>query len=315
MKTLARLEKVDLRDYWEDEAKDFTPWLSEENNIALLGSTIGMELEVIGREENVGSFRADILCRDLRTNAHVVIENQLEQTDHKHLGQVITYCAGLSAAAFIWIAPSFQEEHRAAVDWLNSITDEKFNFFAIEVELFRIGDSDAAPNFKIVAKPNGWSKNVRRQVDEEEMTATKSRQLDYWTAFKDFVAGKPKSPIHVQKPAPQHWTNFAIGRSDFHLSASLNSIQKTISVQFWIEGNNAKKYYDQIYNAAYEQSLKELSEEVEWLRLDDKKSSCVNLAISSDFMDQHDWPNQFQWIYDNVIKFKDFFGPYVKTVK
>ena len=315
MKTLARLEKVDLRDYWQDEAKDFTPWLSEEDNISLLSSTIGMQLEVVGREETVGSFRADILCRDLKSNAHVVIENQLEQTDHKHLGQVITYCAGLDAAAFIWIAPSFQEEHRAAVDWLNSITNEKFNFFAIEVELFRIGDSEAAPNFKIVAKPNDWSKNVRRQVNEDEMTATKSRQLDYWTAFKEFVSSKPKSPIHVQKPAPQHWTNFAIGRSDFHLSASVNSIQKTISVQLWIEGSNAKAYYDQIYKEAYESSLTKLSEEIEWLRLDGKKSCCVNLALDCDCMDQSDWPNQFQWIYDNVIKFKDFFSPIVKAVK
>lgn len=315
MKTLARLEKVDLRDYWQDEAKDFTPWLSEEENISLLSSTIGMQLEVVGREETVGSFRADILCRDLKSNAHVVIENQLEQTDHKHLGQVITYCAGLDAAAFIWIAPSFQEEHRAAVDWLNSITNEKFNFFAIEVELFRIGDSEAAPNFKIVAKPNDWSKNVRRQVNEDEMTATKSRQLDYWTAFKEFVSAKPKSPIHVQKPAPQHWTNFAIGRSDFHLSASVNSIQKTISVQLWIEGLNAKAYYDQMYKEAYESSLTKLSEEIEWLRLDGKKSCCVNLALACDCMDQSDWPNQFQWIYDNVIRFKVFFSPIVKAVK
>lgn len=315
MKTLARLERVELRDYWKDEARDFTPWLSQEDNITLLSSTIGMDLEVVGTEEKVGSFSADILCRDRRTGAHVVIENQLEQIDHKHLGQVITYCAGLEAAAFIWIAPNFQEEHRAAVDWLNGITSEKFNFFAIEVELFRIGNSEAAPNFKVVAKPNGWSKNVRRQVNEDEMTITKSKQLDYWTAFRDFVAGKPKSPIHVQKPAPQNWTNFAIGRSDFHLSASLNSIQKTISVQFWIEGNNAKPYYDQIHKIAYEQSLTALSEDVEWLRLDDKKSSCVNLAFNCDFMDQRDWPNQFQWLYDNVIKFKDFFSPIVKSVK
>ena len=314
MKKLARLERVELRDYWSDEARDFTPWLSQDDNIALLSSTIGMDLEVVGTEEKVGSFSADILCRDLRTNALVVIENQLENTDHSHLGQVITYCAGLDAASFIWISPNFREEHRAAVDWLNSITDEKFNFFAIEVELFRIGDSEAAPNFKLAAKPNGWSKNVRRQVNEEEMTVTKSRQLEYWTAFKDFVVNIPKSPIHVQKPAPQHWTNFAIGRSDFHLSASLNSIQKTISVQLWLEGDNAKVHYDQLYSEAYEKSLTEISEDIEWLRLDEKKSSCVNLATSSDIMDQKDWQNQFQWIYDNVIKFKNFFSPIVRRI-
>ena len=86
---LARLEKVELRNQWKDEAKDFTPWLAEVENIELLGEAIGMELEVIAKEEKVGSFSADILCKDIVTNRNVVIENQLEQTDHSHLGQVI----------------------------------------------------------------------------------------------------------------------------------------------------------------------------------------------------------------------------------
>lgn len=137
---LARLEKVELRNQWKDEAKDFTPWLAEVENIELLGEAIGMELEVIAKEEKVGSFSADILCKDIVTNRNVVIENQLEQTDHSHLGQVITYCAGLQASTFIWIASQIREEHRAAVDWLNAITDESYNFFAIEVQLFKIGD-------------------------------------------------------------------------------------------------------------------------------------------------------------------------------
>ena len=140
MSKLARLEKVDLRDQWKDEAKDFTPWLAEPENIEILSEAIGMDLEVIGKEEKVGSFSADILCKDINTNRNVVIENQLEQTDHTHLGQVITYCAGLEASTFIWISSQVREEHRAAVDWLNAITSDDYHFFAIEVQLFRIGD-------------------------------------------------------------------------------------------------------------------------------------------------------------------------------
>ena len=127
MSKLARLEKVDLRDQWKDEAKDFTPWLAEPDNIEILSEAIGMDLEVIGKEEKVGSFSADILCKDINTNRNVVIENQLEQTDHTHLGQVITYCAGLEASTFIWISSQVREEHRAAVDWLNAITSDDYH--------------------------------------------------------------------------------------------------------------------------------------------------------------------------------------------
>ena len=150
---LSKLEEVDLKYYWKHEERDFTPWLSEEENIALLGETIGMDLEVIGKEESVGSYRADILCKDSSNGHFVVIENQLEQTDHKHLGQIATYAAGLNASSCIWIAKSFTEEHRAAIDWLNSISDDDHNFFAIEIKLYRIGESPLAPTFNVVANP------------------------------------------------------------------------------------------------------------------------------------------------------------------
>lgn len=315
MKALSRLQKVDLRDYWKDEAKDFTPWLAEETNIELLSQTIGMDLEVLGKEEKVGNFSADILCRDINTNAYVVIENQLAHTDHTHLGQVITYCAGLNAVSFIWVAASFREEHRAAIDWLNSITDDKFNFFAIEVELFRIGDSETAVNFNIVAKPNGWSKIVKRQVSDEEMTETKSRQLEYWTAFRDFVSSKPKSPIRAQKPLPQHWTNFAIGRSDFHISATVNSKNQTVNVQLWIEGDQAKNHYDELYEKGYEESKTSISPDIQWQRLDERKTSVITLSHDGNFKKESDWPNQFEWLYQNVIKYKEFFSPLLKNMK
>ena len=205
MNKLARLEKVDLRDQWKDEAKDFTPWLAEPENIEILSEAIGMDLEVIGKEEKVGSFSADILCKDINTNRNVVIENQLEQTDHTHLGQVITYCAGLEASTFIWISSHVREEHRAAVDWLNAITSDDYQFFAIEVQLFRIGDSPVAPNFKIAAKPNGWTKNVRKQVSDE-LSDTEKLKLEYWEEYRKYVLEQPKE-FNPQRPLPQHWTN------------------------------------------------------------------------------------------------------------
>ena len=160
---LSRLEEVDLKCFWKHEERDFTPWLSEEENIALLGEAIGMDLEVISREESVGSYRADILCKDSANGHFVVIENQIEQTDHKHLGQIITYGTGLNASSCIWIAKSFTGEHRAAIDWLNSISDDEHNFFAIEIKLYKIGNSPLAPIFNVVAKPNDWSKLIKKR--------------------------------------------------------------------------------------------------------------------------------------------------------
>lgn len=149
-----RLEKVDLCKGWSHEAIDFTPWLAEEGNVQLLGHAIGLDLEVEATEKNVGPFSADLLCRDTLNENWVLVENQLERTDHRHLGQLLTYAAGLEAVAIVWIARRFTEEHRAAMDWLNGITEKDIRFFGVEIELWRIGDSPVAPKFNLVAKPN-----------------------------------------------------------------------------------------------------------------------------------------------------------------
>ena len=183
---LGRLSRVDLRKVWTSEASDFTPWLATEENMTVLGETLGIELELEAQEKAVGPFRADILCREIGTGAWVLIENQLERTDHSHLGQLLTYAAGLEAATIIWIASRFNDEHRSTLDWLNKITEERFRFFGLEVELWRIGESPAAPKFNVVSKPNDWSRSVaqgKRALDLEDLSTVKAMQLEYWAAF------------------------------------------------------------------------------------------------------------------------------------
>ncbi len=182
---LGRLVKVNIRDYWEREDNDFTPWLAEEENIRLLGNSIGIDLELEAQEKEVGLFRADLLCKDTATGDFVLVENQLERTDHGHLGQLLTYASGLNAVTIIWIALRFTEEHRAALDWLNEITDESIRFFGLEIELWKIGDSDLAPKFNLVATPNDWSKTVigaAKNIEKAQQTGIKKLQIDYWTA-------------------------------------------------------------------------------------------------------------------------------------
>lgn len=164
---LGRLIRVDLREAWQDEAAHFTPWLAQQENLELLGDALGIGLQLEATEQSVGPFAADILCKDPMRDQWVLIENQLEQTDHTHLGQIITYAAGLNAVTVIWIARKFVEQHRAALDWLNEVTAEGTDFFGVEVELWRIGESTAvAPKFNIVSKPNAWSKQIAKTPRE-----------------------------------------------------------------------------------------------------------------------------------------------------
>lgn len=242
---LGALENIELRDIWQTEASDFTPWLASETNIALLGQAINMSLEVEGTEKEVGPFRADIICKDLDTNQWVLVENQLEKTDHTHLGQLLTYASGLNAVTIIWIAKQFTDEHRSALDWLNDITDERFRFFGIEIELWKIGNSLPAPHFKIISKLNDWTKSVvkgARSVDANALTPAKKMQLEYWTQLRDHLQTHSKI-IRPQKALPQHWTNFAIGRSHFHLSASVNSQEKLITVNLNLTGTDSKMHF------------------------------------------------------------------------
>ena len=241
---LGRLEKVDLRDIWKTEARDFTPWLAREENLAELAKTINMDLELEAQEKDVGPFRADILCRNSDDGSWVLIENQLARTDHIHLGQLLTYAAGLNAVTIVWVAAEFTDEHRATLDWLNDITDENFRFFGLEVELWRIGDSLAAPKFNIVSKPNDWARTISRaarQLSEGELSETKALQLEYWTGFNDFLR-QAKSPIRSKKPVPQHWMYYSIGRTGFCLGAFLNSRERRIAVEINMTDGNAKAY-------------------------------------------------------------------------
>ena len=174
-KKLGRLRKIDPRKYWKTEDRDFTPWLAEEENIQELSDALGIELEVEQVEQRIGSFNADIIARDSSVQSKIVIENQLEKTDHKHLGQIITYAAGIEADIMVWICKKATDEHTQAVDWLNSHTNEDIHFFLCEIELYTIGDSEPAPKFNVVAKPNEWAKQIKSQTSG--ITPSKKAEL------------------------------------------------------------------------------------------------------------------------------------------
>lgn len=187
------LEDAAVRQAWPHEAHRFTPWLAD--NLDRLSAVIGIPLELSGQEIGVGAFSADILARNPADDCVVLIENQLEGSDHTHLGQIMTYLAGLEAHTMIWVAPSFREEHLSAIRWLNQHTVDPFAFFAIRVRVVRIGNSPLAPLFEVVERPNNWDRSVagKRREAESDRTALGQFRLDFWTNYCERYpgAGRP----------------------------------------------------------------------------------------------------------------------------
>tara|TARA_B100001105_G_C22006770_1_gene279750 strand:- start:34 stop:459 length:426 start_codon:yes stop_codon:yes gene_type:complete len=138
---LSKIKRVDLRKVWKNEALDFTTWLAESENLELLSEEIEIEISLIQTEASVGKFKVDILAEENNTGRKIVIENQLDSTDHDHLGKIITYASGFDAEIVIWIVQNVRDEHKQAIDWLNEHTDQKVNIFAIQMEVWQIAES------------------------------------------------------------------------------------------------------------------------------------------------------------------------------
>lgn len=177
-----RLEDLPLRDAWKHEAQQFTPWLAE--NIDHLSDAIGIPLELTATEVAVETFSADILARNPMDDSVVLIENQLETTDHTHLGQIMTYLAGLEAQTVVWIAPNFREPHLSAIRWLNEHTADGFSFFAIKARVVRIGNSPYAPIFEVVEKPNGWERQIREKERKTKAPDENAElRFEFWSGL------------------------------------------------------------------------------------------------------------------------------------
>jgi hypothetical protein len=322
-RTLGRLTPVDLREVWTNEADDFTPWLASDENIALLGEAIGMELEVEAREQEVGPFRADILCKETGSESWVLIENQLERTDHGHLGQLLTYAAGLKAVSIVWISRKFTDEHRAALDWLNEITDERFQFFGLEVEAWQIGDSPPAPKFNVVSKPNDWTRSVTGEATraaERGLTDTRKLQLEFWTGFKQYTEEHARH-IRPQKAAPHQWITISIGRGGFNLygiASTYNSEHESYAMgelraDFVLHGVEAAARFAR-FQQQRDAIEAELGEKLAWIASEGVRKRRMSLRRSVDLNDRSAWPDYFRWLTEKLDRLYEVLQPRVRAL-
>jgi hypothetical protein len=307
MVKLGKIERVDVRLAWLNEAHHFTPWLASEQGMELLQDALDMDLEVEATEQFIGPFKCDLVAKraDTTDEHWVLVENQIEKTDHRHLGQLLTYAAGLKAATIVWMAERFEEEHRAALDWLNEITSEDFAFYGLEIELWQIGESPPAPMFNVIVQPNDWSREIKQSADAS-LTDLKQLQLRYWQTLRAKLL-ETKSKVRPQKAHPQHWADFALGRAGTWLTAAVNSPKKIISVEFAFRGPPGKAWFQEL-EAQKDLIEQEFGQPLSWQRLDNRKQSRIALyREQTDPSNEADWPVQHQWMQEMLERFRTVF--------
>lgn len=306
---LGDLKLLDVREIWPNEAEDFTPWLAREENIALLGLALGLELEVENTEVAAGSFSADILARDTGSGAYVVIENQLGRTNHDHLGKAITYAAVLGAKTVVWVAPQFTDEHKKALDWLNDNSSDEISFFGVQPELWKIDESKPAIRFNILSRPT----KVAIRKPGTELTEVRKLQLEWWTTFRDALQNSKEVPS-VQSPRAQYWYNVALGRSGIHLSNIANTFDHKIGVRVYLRN----KYNADLALAQLQESKEEIEREIGapllWNPNPDTMDKIIGVYRDADISRREKWSEYQQWMLDMTLRFRKSFGPRVKAL-
>lgn len=305
------LKKVPLREIWPHEALDFTPWLAD--NISHLGESLGLELELIEREASVGDFSLDLLAKDLGTSKTVIIENQLTQTDHDHLGKLLTYAAGFNASIVLWVSESIRDEHRQALDWLNQRTDADTSFFGIVAEVIKIDDSKPAYNFKVIVSPNEWQKSKAHRTSE--VTSPKSEKYrGYFQILIDELREKHHF-TSAKMGQPQNWYSFSAGVSGFSFGANFCSGNKA-RTELYIEVGDRernKQIFDTLQLQKNEISA-ELGEDVIWERLDEKIASRIAVYRDGSIgSSDSDLEKIREWHVHTLLKFKNCFSKRLKN--
>ena len=309
MKKLLTLEKVRLREIWKHEAHDFTQWLAKEENISLLLDEIGVSAENIITEDTAGKFNVDITADEVYTGKKIVIENQLERTDHSHLGQLLTYASSFDACIIVWVVSDVREEHKRAIEWFNQHMSDEISFFLVKTEVYRIGDSEPAVKFNVAVEPYSWSKIVKqRDLVDKKITDTKVNHLSFWEGLKEYSQNTSTSLRINRTPRPQHWYEISIGKSGVHLSLTRNTRENNVGTEIWI--NDDESLFEKLFEN--KDRFESVGLELDWNKLEAKKASRIKSTYQCDPDDTNRHEEYYRWLIETSEKLQKVFKSIVR---
>ena len=317
-RTIGSLDSVPIREVWADEAHDLTPWLAE--NTDRLSEALGMNLELEGSEVGVGPFRADIVLRDTDTGSRVVVENMIRETDHDHLGKVITYAAGLEATYAVLIAEKFRPEHRSALQWLNAHSTESAGFFGITLKTWRIGDSPYAPQLVVVVEPDGWVREVRA-TSTDELSGVQLHYREFWSEFiPEFHEAHP-GWSRARTPPKVNWMWFSAGRTGVQYCVSFCQPDKRhrFRIELYINTGDAEETA-RIFDALMERRNeieKNFGESLEWEPLVGRQRSRIASYYRDDVRvrEREKWPDLRKWAIERMGVFREALQPHLDAAR
>jgi hypothetical protein len=314
MPTIGKLKKLGLnkiKETWPHEEKELSPWIAK--NVDLLNEVLNLQIEIESREEYIHNFRIDLAGTDNLSKVPVIIENQFGQSDHDHLGKLITYSAAKEAGIVIWIANEFQIAHREAIDWLNKISPQEMTFYSVELELFQIDDSLPAPNFRIVAGP---PPSKRRVASSDEISPRNSLYLDFFNKLRNKILAIQPNFTRA-KAYPQSWWSTGIGRSGFSVETYF-TIDGKLKVDIYIDMGE-REYNEMAFNQLKENRIaieERMGHELVWDPLLGSRACRIYIATDGTINDEEQKLTELiDWAAPLVIKFKEIFSPLVKNIQ
>jgi len=310
---LGKLTKVELREIWKHEAKDFSEWLAMPENMQLLGEVLDLDIEVIDREVEVGKYRIDILAKENFTENTIIIENQLEVSNHDHLGKIITYASGLNAKYIIWVLKDVRDEHLKAIQWLNDIINDDIYFFLVKVELWKINNSEPAPAFEILSTKNNWVSTMKKSSTYSESNYNYKDQhekhREFWLNFEQFIKNK-NITINHHNPRAAHMLIFPIKGKYGYVSATVSKqrSQNKIGVSFDIKDNF--DFYNFI-KKNIDNDNEFNNENIKFYKA--KKYSGFRIFLNvEDVFDKSEEEKYFKWMLDRIIKLSKLYNNFIK---
>ena len=297
--SLGTVEFLPVREVWANEATSFTPWLLA--NEQVLGDLLGLEIELTENEHKVGNFSLDLFGTNLTDNTKLIVENQLEKTDHSHLGQLLTYAGGLEPSTIVWIASDFRDEHRAALDWLNEVTDEKTHFFGVVVKAVKIGNSKPAPWLELVVKPNQWTEETKRATQSSARSETEERYLRFWEGFIE-SQGHRDSIIQGKSPVPRHFLTIKTGIGGVWIGLSVQKKRILADLFFYEDAEKNMERFEHLIKHK-EEVEQVFGAELSWEPLEDAKATRVGYYGKGSILDEASWSDSQDWLGDVCSRF------------